>query len=149
MKKMVIACTISVTMMACQSNERDKKEEKISDVPAKDTFSYPYKASYSSDISVPGRKEYALLTLKVWKYFEQKQIDSLNAYFADTITYHDANGMNFHSTKAKLIELAKKDVEGLDSLRFDMTAWQASHINDKNEDWVNIWAVERVYPKNR
>lgn len=147
MKKILIGCMISITMMSCQSNENANKAEAIPAEPAKDTISYPYKAGYSSDITVPGRREYALLTLKVWKFFEQKQIDSLDAYFADSIVYHDANGMNFNGSKAKLFELAKKDLEGLDSLRFDMNAWQSSHVNDKNEDWVNIWAVERAYSK--
>jgi len=34
-------------------------------------------------------------------------------------------------------------------MRFDIVMWQSAHINDKNEDWVNIWSRERRYPKNK
>ena len=77
------------------------------------------------------------------------QIDSLDPYFADSVVYQDATGMNFHGPKQKLFEFAKKDVESLDSLRFDINAWQSIHVNDKNDDWVDIWAVERVYQEKK
>jgi hypothetical protein len=32
-------------------------------------------------------------------------------------------------------------------MRFDIVMWQSAHINDKDEDWVNIWARERRYQK--
>ncbi|MFI5153431.1 MAG: hypothetical protein ACHQET_08870 [Chitinophagales bacterium] len=147
MKKFLIAGMISIAMVGCQSDESVKKSETAGNEPLKDTLSYPYKASYSSDFTVPGRADYAHLTLKVWKFFENLQIDSLDPYFADSVVYQDATGMNFHGPKQKLFEFAKKDVESLDSLRFDINAWQSIHVNDKNDDWVDIWAVERVYPK--
>ena len=43
--------------------------------------------------------------------------------------------------------IAKQDIDGLDSMRFDIVMWQSAHINDRNEDWVNIWSRERRYPK--
>ena len=142
-----LSLSLSLLLSSCSSNESSKSETATTPAPAKDTTVYPYHASYSSDITVPGRSDYALLTLKVWKFFERGMIDSLDPYFADSVVYMDAAGMNFHGPKQKLFEFAKKDVASLDSLRFDMNSWTSSHVNDRNDDWVNIWAVERVYPK--
>ncbi|HXB91601.1 MAG TPA: nuclear transport factor 2 family protein [Puia sp.] len=112
-----------------------------------DTLPYPFKASYSSDISVPGSAENAHKVLTVWKLFETADIQAMKPYFADTVEYDDASGMRFHGPAADLLAYAKKDIEGLDSMRFDIIAWQSAHINDRDEDWVNIWSAERRYPK--
>ncbi len=116
--------------------------------PAKDTLTYSYKATYSSDITVPGNHVYAQKVLQVWKMFETTQVDAMKPYFADSVKYDDAKGMHFNGPTAQLLAYAKKDIEGLDSMRFDIFTWQSAHINDKNEDWVNIWCQERRYPKN-
>jgi hypothetical protein len=115
--------------------------------PAPDTLSYPYKASYSSDFTVPSNPGNALKVLKVWKMFETADIQSMKPYYADTVTYEDASGMRFHGPTEKLLAFAKQDIAGLDSMRFDISAWQSTHSNDKNEDWVGIWSAERRYPK--
>jgi hypothetical protein len=44
-----------------------------------------------------------------------------------------------------LLNFARLDVKILDSLRFDISMWQSLHVNDRNEDWVYIWAAERRY----
>ena len=111
-----------------------------------DTLKYLYRATYSSDVTVPSHPEYAQTVLKVWKMFETKQIDSMKKYYADTVTY-DADGHRFHGKSDDLFKYAAKDIENLDSLRFDISTWQSVHVNDKNEDWVYIWARERSYPK--
>ena len=115
---------------------------------AKDTLTYAYKATYSSDITVPGNPEYAQKVLQVWKMFETANIDAMTPYFADTVKYDDASGMHFYGATAKLLAYAKNDIDGLDSMRFDILQWQSAHVNDKNEDWVNIWSRERRYPKS-
>jgi hypothetical protein len=113
----------------------------------KDTLKYAYKATYSSDITVPGDPANAQKVLQVWKMFETGNFKAMRSYYADTVTYNAANGMHFHGPVGKLLAYAKQDVDGLDSMRFDIIMWQSAHINDKNEDWVNIWSRERRYPK--
>ena len=46
-----------------------------------------------------------------------------------------------------MLAYAKQDIDGLDSMRFDIVMWQSAHINYKNEDCVNIWSRETMYPK--
>jgi hypothetical protein len=115
---------------------------------APDTAGYPYKASYSSDWKSPADPAITHRVLTVWKMFETADIQGMKPYYADTVTYEDASGMRFHGPAADLLAFAKKDIEGLDSMRFDISQWQSSHSNDRNEDWVNIWSAERRYPKN-
>ncbi len=120
----------------------------VSVSPAKDTLEYEYKATYSSDITVPGNPENAQKVLQVWKMFETANIQAMKPYFADSVIYNDAHGMHFFGPTDKLLAYAKSDIDGLDSMRFDIVVWQSAHVNDKNEDWVNIWSKERRYGKN-
>lgn len=114
----------------------------------KDTLTYAYHALYSSDITVPGNPVIAQKVLTVWKMFETAQIQAMKPYFADSVRYDDAHGMHFYGPTEKLLAYAKSDIDGLDSMRFDIVMWQSAHINDRNEDMVNIWSRERRYPKN-
>jgi hypothetical protein len=117
-------------------------------VNPKDTLTYAYKATYSSDITVPGDPVNAQKVLEVWKMFETVKIEEMKPYFADSVKYDDAHGMHFYGPIEKLLAYAKSDIASLDSMRFDIVMWQSAHINDRDEDWVNIWSKERRYPKN-
>jgi hypothetical protein len=145
MQKLICFFAIPLLLTACTTSTGP---ETAATTPPTDTLSYAYKAGYSSDITVPGNPVYAQKVLKVWKMFETADIQGMKPYYADTVTYEDASGMRFHGPTEKLLAFAKQDIAGLDSMRFDITAWQSAHINDKNEDWVNIWSAERRYPKN-
>jgi hypothetical protein len=141
MKKLLYLTAISVLIAACNT------KSDTAGAPVKDTLAYAYKASYSSNISVPGNPVNAQKVLQVWKMFETANIKAMKPYFADSVKYDDAHGMHFYGPTDKLLAFAKQGIDGLDSMRFDIVMWQSAHINDKNEDWVNIWAKERTYPK--
>jgi hypothetical protein len=72
----------------------------------------------------------------------------MKPYFADSVHYDDAHGMHFYGPTDKLLAYAKSDIDDLDSMRFDIVMWQSAHVNDRNEDMVNIWSRERRYGKN-
>ena len=145
MRKLWMLST-GLLLVACTSKSPDNNTGSPM-AAGKDTLSYAYKATYSSDISVPGNQEYAQKVLLVWKAFEMNQITAKRSFFADTITYNDAGGMHFYGPADSLLAFAQRETNGLDSLRFDISSWTSSHVNDKNEDWVNIWSTERSYPK--
>ena len=142
MKKLLALLAIAAVLTACNSKTNPGTAAVI-----KDNLKYEYKATYSSDITVPGNPANAQKVLQVWKMFETANIQAMKPYFADSVKYNDANGMHFYGLTDKLLAYAKSDIDGLDSMRFDIVVWQSSHINDKNEDWVNIWSRERRYPK--
>ena len=144
MKKLFLLLLPLAALSACNT----KPDSAVDDSKTKDTLTYAYKATYSSDISVPSNPVNAQKVLQVWKMFETMDIQAMKPYFSDSVKYDDANGMHFYGPVEKLLAYAKKDVESLDSMRFDITMWQSAHLNDRNEDWVNIWSRERRYPKN-
>lgn len=122
--------------------------EKPGGQPAKDTTHYAYSASYSSDIRVPGDPANAQTVLRIWKLFETADIQGMRPLFWDTVKYDDAHGMHFFGPTDQLLAYAKSDIDGLDSMRFDIVMWQNAHVNDRNEDVVSIWSRERRYPKD-
>jgi hypothetical protein len=143
MKKLLLLAFLAVVVAGCDP----KTGSGTANASLKDTLTYTYKATYSSDITVPGNPVNAQKVLQVWKMFETANIQAMKPYFADSVKYDDASGMHFYGPTDKLLAYAKQDIDGLDSMRFDIVMWQSAHINDKNEDMVNIWSRERRYPK--
>jgi hypothetical protein len=148
MKKIFLFSVIVFCFASCNTNSPDYRAKSAGNSNGKDTLGYPFKASFSSDLSMPSNHEYAQRVLTVWKMYENKQMDSMKPYYADTVTYDDANGNHFHGPAEGLLNIAKKEMDKLDSLRFDISMWETVHANDVDEDWVNIWCKERSYPKN-
>jgi len=151
MKKLLIFASFVFLLAGCNSKTdstpTSSADTRPADTRPADTLNYAFKASYSSDLTVPGNPVNAQKVLQVWKMFETARIEAMKPYFADTVIYDDASGMRFHGPSTDLLAYAKKDIEDLDSLRFDISTWHNTHVNDKNEDWVNIWSTERRYPK--
>jgi hypothetical protein len=150
MHKMIVrvfTLAVLIGMASCNS-QTQQPTNAVTPVVPKDTLSYAYQATYSSDITVPGNPVNAQKVLQVWKMFETADIQAMKPYFADSVKYDDAHGMHFYGPTDKLLAYAKSDIDGLDSMRFDIVMWQSAHVNDKNEDWVNIWSRERRYGKN-
>jgi hypothetical protein len=145
MKPILCLVCVGCFLYSCDTKSNADNAEKTT--ASIDTLQYAYKATYSSDVTVPSHPEYAQKVLTVWKMFEKNQIDSMKQFYADTVTYDGADGSRFHGSSNDLLNFARKDVESLDSLRFDLSTWQSVHINDKNEDWVYVWAAERRYDK--
>src|SRR6266540_3649785 len=133
--KLSVVTLIAILLFSCTSKNNAEANASDNADNKKDTFSYPYKATYSSDVTVPSHPDYAQEVLTVWKNFESNLIDSIKKYFADTMTYENAEGMRFHGSSNDLLNLARKDIENLDSLRFDISMWQSMHVNNKNEQW--------------
>lgn len=144
MKRIIFTVVITVAVAACNA---PSSHATTGTSTTNDTLTYPFKATYSSNITVPGSPLIAQKVLQVWKMFETMDIQAMKPYFADSVHYDDANGMHFYGKAEQLLSYAKGDIDGLDSMRFDISMWQSAHINDRNEDWVNIWATERRYPK--
>jgi hypothetical protein len=144
--KQIINLAVIILLLSC--NEKKETGTDTTDDKMARTVVYPYKATYSSDSRVPGSEVMAEKVLTVWKMFESNAIDSMKRYFADTVTYDPSGGTRFHGRSEDLLNYARKDIAELDSLRFDISMWQSVHINDRNEDWVYIWATERRYNKN-
>ncbi len=145
MKKLLLFLLIGVVLISC--NTKQDSTATGASTAAADTLTYPYKATYSSDITSPSHPEIAQKVLTVWKLFADNKIDGMKAYYADTVTYDNAEGNRYHGSIDTLLSYVRNEMKGLDSLRFDISRWESVHMNDKDEDWVSIWAMERHYPK--
>src|SRR5882724_6895942 len=102
MKKLLLAAATCCLLMACNSSSSDavKTAPAETDAIAKDTTVYPFTASYTSDVTAPGRRDYLKTVLTIWKMFERNDIDGMKPYFADSITYEDASGMRYQGSSA-------------------------------------------------
>ena len=143
--KNTIPLFLALILTHCTNVENKTAMEPAS---SPDTLRYAFKANYSSDITSPSKPEIGQMVMGIWKMFENKQIDSLKKYYADTVTYDNSDGFHFHGSSDDLLNFARKDVQNLDSLRFDVSMWESLHLNDRNEDWVFIWSTERRYEKS-
>ncbi len=149
MKKIFLSAIIAAFLTSCShTTSKDTEESAPKNYNKTDTIKYPYKARNSSDLVLSSHPEYVQKILTVWKMYETNQVDKMRPYFADTVTYDDAKGNHYNGTAETMLEMAQKEIDKLDSLRFDISMWESVHSNDKNEDWVNIWSAERTYPKN-
>lgn len=146
MKRIVFPFCMLITLFSCNTGNESRKTQ--DNAPASGSVTYAYKATYSSDITPSAHPEYAQRVLNVWKYYERNMVDSMKQFYADTVTYEPVGGTRFHGSVNDLLKYAQMGIADLDSMRFDVTSWQNVHINDKNEDWVYVWARERRYDKN-
>jgi hypothetical protein len=143
MKNLIFAIAAFLALQACREKNTASGR---GDLPA-EAMTFPYKAGYSSDFILSSNPANAQRVLKVWKFFESDLIDSMRPYFADTVIYQDATGMRFQGSPDSLLGMVRDEMKSLDSLRFDIQSWESVHASDRNEDWVRIWARERVYPR--
>src|SRR5450432_4214812 len=139
MKPILIYAASILLFASCNTNlPKDTVSNAVSE---NDSITYPYTASYSSNLSMQTNPDIAKRVLTVWKMYENKEMDSMKPYYADTVTYDDASGMHYYGPAEGLLNIAKQEMATLDSLRFDISMWESVHSNDKNEDWVNIWCT--------
>ena len=141
----ILCLCILISIFSCKTKVEASNSNAVNLLP--DSVSYPFKATYSSKLVESTHPEYLQTVLTIWKMFESNKIDEMKKYYADTVTYEDASGFTFHGKSDSLLSFARKDIEGLDSLRFDISLWENIHLADRNEDWVYIWSSERRYPR--
>jgi hypothetical protein len=142
----LIAGSLILTIISCKAKVDPVSSAAVNLLP--DSINYPFKATYSSKVVESPHPEYLQTVLHIWKLFESNKIDEMKPLYADTVKYEDASGYTFYGKSDSLLSFARKDIEGLDSLRFDISMWENIHLADRNEDWVYIWSTERRYPKN-
>src|ERR1700733_10117113 len=102
MSKLLSVVSVVILLSACSPKGSSPA------ATGKDTLKYAYKATYSSDITVPGNPVNAQKVLQVWKMFETGNFKAMRSYYADTVTYNAADGMHFHGPVDKLLAYAKQ-----------------------------------------
>jgi hypothetical protein len=113
--------------------EPDKKPE-----PA---INYPYAAGYSSDFKM-GDPQNAKTVLELYKLFDAGSIAEMRPSFADTVEFTFSDGSRFRNSRDSLIKMVTRLRGAFKTINNKVIAWIPIHSNDKNEDYVLIWATE-------
>lgn len=103
-----------------------------------DTLSYPYKATYTSSVTI-GSPKNSQLALQSYKDWEDNHLNNAPAYFADTVTMDFADGTHLKLGRDSLIRVFQKYRDSLTTSKLEIQVWTSLHSTDKNEDWVNVW----------
>jgi len=139
MNRFIAIAAIAVLFAACNQNTATEKKDAMA--PAADSLKYPYKPLYSSSFSI-GDAANAKMVLDIWKSYEDNRLADSKAYFADSVTMEFAGGFKLHASRDSLIAGGNADRAKYTSVIDSVQAWIPLHSNDKNEDWVGVWAME-------
>ena len=141
-------CTIAIVlfMLSCSQNQSASAPAGDSSQMAKaDTTSYAYKAGYSSSFSV-GKSEDAKTVLAIWKAYEENKLADTKNLWADSVTLQFEN-YTFRGTRDSAIAGGNADRSQFTSVIDSVDVWLPLHSNDRNEDWVAVWAREFTVDK--
>jgi hypothetical protein len=143
MKKFLFILLVSILYVSCSSNQSSTATTTDSIVaPAKEApLTMPYKASYSSDISV-GNQSNALTVLNSYKAWETGDMVAFANTLSDSVDVNFSDGSKFTGTKDSMMKMASKYRDSIASVKIDMDVWLPVHSNDKNEDAVLVWYKE-------
>jgi len=141
MKKMIFIAVAGCFIMACNNESTDKpKEEKMETKPDATTsnVTYPYKASYSSDIKM-GDANNSKLVLDFFKGWEDGSMTGWKDMVADSVWINFADGQHFQLSRDSMMSMAKAFRGMYSNVKLDVEAFLPIHLNDKNEDYVLVW----------
>ena len=146
MIRFLFAVTIILFMLSCSQNQSSSGAKADTTQMAKaDTTSYAYKAGYSSSFDI-GKPEGAKTVLEIWKAYENNKLADTKNLWADTVTLQLEN-YTFHGSPDSAIAGGPADRSKFTSVIDSVDAWLPMHANDKNEDWVAVWAREFTVDK--
>jgi ketosteroid isomerase-like protein len=149
MRHVLILFLLPLCLISCSGGSANETaaaaKDSVTAAPAA-AVSYPYTADYSSNFS-PGKESDVATTLANYKAWENNDMKALRATLADSSTIIFSSGFVLSGTSDSLVKLATKYRDSLSKVEIMIRAWIASHSNDKNEDWVNVWYKETDYYK--
>jgi ketosteroid isomerase-like protein len=141
MKRLFFILATAVFFGACnnkasdETTSSDKKEEKM------DTLNYAYKAEYSSDFKM-GDAHHSQMVLNLFKAWEENRLDDMKPVLADSVWVEFSDGGKFNGTADSLIATGKQFRATYSSIKTTVDGWMSVHSNDKNEDYVLVWAKD-------
>ena len=143
MKTILFIIIISMIYAACTGNtsQTTSTDSTTATSSSESAMSMPYKASYSSDMSL-GKQADALLVLNSYKAWETGDMTAFANTLSDSVYFNFSDGSKFAGTKDSMVILAKQFRDSLQSVKLDIDVWMPVHSNDKNEDAVLVWYKE-------
>jgi ketosteroid isomerase-like protein len=146
MNKLMLIAAATCFIMSC-NNEGTKSsgDEKMDTTAAaaSTTVDYPYKADYTIDFKM-GDANNSKLVLDFFKLWETGNIDAMRPMMTDSVWIDFSDGSKVHATADSVIKMAKQFRSTMSKIETKIDTWMPVHANDKNEDWVLVWARDYV-----
>jgi hypothetical protein len=134
----LLALALAVTVVACNT----KTPEPAAAAPENTTaHQYSVKARYSSDWEI-GDPELAEKVITFWKHFDNNTLDSVRAYFSDSV-YMEMPGFSGKLQSDSALAGAKAERARFSSLKSEIDALIPVNSKDHpDEKIVTIWGEE-------
>ncbi len=120
----------------------ESKDDTVQAGPILPPTELPYKATYSSDWSI-GDPKYTKIVLDFYKELEADSIIGSSDYFEDSIQFRAYDTRIIKRSREEMLNLARDFRRKFKSLNEEFLAFVSLHSNDRNEDWVSLWIMER------
>ncbi len=144
-----LLCTIAIVffMLSCGQNQQASSmaNNDSAQAPKADTTSYPFKAGYSSSFAI-GKPESSKTVLAIWKAYEENKLADSKDLWSDSVTLQFED-FTFRGPRDSIIAGGTADRSRFTSVTDSVDAWVPLHANDKNTDWVAVWAREFTVDK--
>lgn len=147
MKKTLFALFALAIISACDNEKKDDKKDadKKETTTTGGNITYPYKADYSDfKMGDPNHSKLVLDFLKMW---EDNKLADMKNLLTDSVTAFFNDGNMFMGTKDSLIKTGQMFRDNFSAIKTRVDAFVSVHSNDKNEDYVLIWATDLLTDK--
>ena len=141
MKKLVLICTVSLFMYACNDQATGDTNATADSAVAAAAITYPYTASYSSSFTM-GNPGHCKIVLDLWKHWDNNTLDQGSGLFADSVTMQLADGSVMSGPRDSILAGAKQYRSQFKSVQSTVIAFVPMKSTDKGENWVNVWGRE-------
>lgn len=150
MKRLFLSCFAIYFLYACSSNSSTESSSADTTATAKTAetekapapaISYPYTASYSSDFKM-GDPNHAKSLLDLYTLWDAGKIMEMRPHFADSVDLTFSDGTQIKGSADSVLKTVAQVRGEYKSITSKVQGWIPVHSNDKNEDWVLIWARE-------
>lgn len=146
MIRFLFTIVLVLFMLSCSQNQSASSTKSDSAQMAKaDTLNYAYKAAYSSSFDI-AKPENAKTVLAIWKSYEDNKLADTKSLWADSVTL-EFEDFTFRGPRDSVVAGGIRDRSQYTSLVDSVDAWIPLHSNDKNADWVAVWAREYTTDK--
>ena len=138
MQKIILFIFVVIVFTACKSDEA--KVDSMSTKDSANNETYLYTATYSSKFEI-GESKHSQTILKMWKAWDNGDLNSVKDMFADSVVMRLGNGFEDRGTRDSILAHAMLYRNTLDSVTSKVIAFVPLKSTDKDENWVGVWGT--------
>ena len=129
------------------AEEKKPADSTVAEAKPAPKIDYPYVAKYSSDWKL-GDPNNSKVILDFYKALESGKTDEMKNYFGDSVQFRLYDTRAGKVSAADAIKKISDFRARFKTLTEEFLAFIPLHSNDRNEDWVSTWMVERAVSLN-